>query len=519
MNRVQQNARLTALLLVVSFCTNAEIADSITSRLDSLKEDTSRIRLLQSLCWQTFRTNPDQAIEYGQLSIEQVEKMKMGRSKLSTRESEIAANAFNALAVANATKGEYIDALVQFRNALNHFKIAAKERGIATTHNNIGLVHYYQGDYPKALEQFLIALEMNQRLYDAQPEKKSNRSGMSMVHNNLGMLYWSEGQHETALEYYGRALESYKILRDERGLSKCYNNMGIIYNEQLRYSQALAYHFKALELRKKNDDRIGIAFSYGNIGLNYQMIGEQASADSASTHYFPLALEYQLRSIEIREEINDQLGLSIGYKNAGTAYISLNDYDRALIYMERSREMSETIGDKEGLKFAYNGLAGIYEGLGDHENALNNYKLYTQMKDSLFNESKSQEIGRLEAKFEFEKAAEEQLRMENEKMEIERAKRARRDGLQYSGILVFVLFLFAMVFMSGRFRMSDRVAEGLVFFTFLLFFEFCLVLLDPYIDDWSSGEPVYKLGFNAILAGAIFPLHTFFESYMKKKIA
>ncbi|MEK0371189.1 MAG: hypothetical protein QQN55_08565, partial [Nitrosopumilus sp.] len=63
-----------------------------------------------------------------------------------------------------------------------------------------------------------------------------------------------------------------------------------------------------------------------------------------------------------------------------------------------------------------------------------------------------------------------------------------------------------------------RLAEGAVFFTFLLFFEFTLVLLDPYIDKWTGGEPAYKLAINAGLAGIIFPLHQFFETMLKQRI-
>jgi len=53
----------------------------------------------------------------------------------------------------------------------------------------------------------------------------------------------------------------------------------------------------------------------------------------------------------------------------------------------------------------------------------------------------------------------------------------------------------------------------------LLFFEFTLVMLDPYIEQYSSDAPAIKLGFNAILAGLIFPLHALFENKMKKRIA
>ncbi|MFH1320425.1 MAG: hypothetical protein ABII90_07220 [Bacteroidota bacterium] len=58
----------------------------------------------------------------------------------------------------------------------------------------------------------------------------------------------------------------------------------------------------------------------------------------------------------------------------------------------------------------------------------------------------------------------------------------------------------------------------MIFFTFLLFFEFTLVLSDPYIERFSAGAPAIKLAFNAILAAMIFPLHSFFEGKLKERI-
>ncbi|MBN4081768.1 hypothetical protein JYU23_01425, partial [bacterium AH-315-C07] len=63
-----------------------------------------------------------------------------------------------------------------------------------------------------------------------------------------------------------------------------------------------------------------------------------------------------------------------------------------------------------------------------------------------------------------------------------------------------------------------RAIEGFVFFAFLLFFEFMLVLLDPFIEQWTGGEPMWKLVMNAGLAAIIFPLHSELGGYLKRKI-
>jgi len=117
-----------------------------------------------------------------------------------------------------------------------------------------------------------------------------------------------------------------------------------------------------------------------------------------------------------------------------------------------------------------------------------------------------------------EKLIEEEERVDQAHQgEILKAKN-RSDNIQYSGIMVFMLVLVVLVLMNGRIHFSERMAGGLVFFTFLLLFEFSLVLLDPYIEEYSSGAPVIKLAFNALLAAFIFPLHSFFESILKRRL-
>jgi len=70
----------------------------------------------------------------------------------------------------------------------------------------------------------------------------------------------------------------------------------------------------------------------------------------------------------------------------------------------------------------------------------------------------------------------------------------------------------------GKLAVPEKLVEGLIFFSFLLLFEFLLVLLDLYIERYSSGAPAYKLLFNAVLAGTIFPAHAFFETKLKGRI-
>jgi len=74
------------------------------------------------------------------------------------------------------------------------------------------------------------------------------------------------------------------------------------------------------------------------------------------------------------------------------------------------------------------------------------------------------------------------------------------------------------VLFLGFINVSQRMAEGIIFFSFLILFEFLLVLADPYIDAWSGGAPGIKLLFNASIAALIFPLHSLFERKLKGRL-
>ncbi|MBL4651881.1 MAG: hypothetical protein JKY53_03305 [Flavobacteriales bacterium] len=139
------------------------------------------------------------------------------------------------------------------------------------------------------------------------------------------------------------------------------------------------------------------------------------------------------------------------------------------------------------------------------------------MSDSIKNEKTQKATIRQKTKYEFEK---EQLVKDHEKKEAAHAleeETSRRNNLQYSLIFLGILLFFGLVLSLGFVKVSPTVTEGLIFFAFLLLFEFLLVLGNPYIQG-SKGEPIYKLLLNAILAGAIFPAHAFFEKHLKKDL-
>lgn len=215
-------------------------------------------------------------------------------------------------------------------------------------------------------------------------------------------------------------------------------------------------------------------------------------------------------------------------------YCKKKEYDMAFHYLKKAEPFLPHIKLKRHLRYQsyYKYSYRAYHGIGDYKNALKFHLLYSSLKDSILSHESMKQVAEMETKYETNKMEQEneifrqekELRLYREKelqdlMKKKAEQESRRDNLQYSAILIFIVFLFVGMFVLGRFSIPVKLVEGITFFAFLLFFEFTLVLLDPYIEQFSSGAPVIKLGFNAVLAALIFPMHSFFESKLKNRIA
>ena len=145
-------------------------------------------------------------------------------------------------------------------------------------------------------------------------------------------------------------------------------------------------------------------------------------------------------------------------------------------------------------------------------------KMFIVYRDSLVNEENTKKTVQMQTRYEFEKEQiiKEQAALKQAQDEKERIN--RRNILQYTIILLFILVVLGVVLSLGFIKVSERVAQGLIFVSLLLVFEFLLVFLDPYLDNVTKGVPIYKLIVNVVLATFIFPVHGFLEKRFKRRV-
>lgn len=406
------------------------------------------------------------------------------------------------------------DSLLQLALQLSNYQFDQTQDTIylamqAKSYNIWGVVYDLSGDPPSAIASYQNVLRIGNMLYQSNNTKWKSKAAyvFCSAHANMGVIYMRQGEMEKSIEMQRTAIKYAKVLNDTNKISNSYNNIGLVYYYLNNPDSATYYYNQSIQFDSLLGNYVGVALSLNTVGAMHYEIED-----------YQEALRLQQIAYNIQKEYNDEFGLQYTTLILGGIYRELNDYNKALKWMLESKSISEALNGKNELVDTYMELSDVYEKMGNYAASLQYYKLHTATKDSIFSESKSKDIGRLEAKYEMEKKMEEEQRAKEEAERQMAQKVKRRNSLQYSIIFIVILILGAAVLALGKISVSPSVAEGLIFFTFLLFFEFLLVLLDPYIETISGGEPMYKLFANAVLAGAIFPLHAFFENHLKQRL-
>ena len=147
-------------------------------------------------------------------------------------------------------KGRYKDGLLEFVKYYAILQKQGKEKDdlkTATFYYELGEANRNQGQYPKAIEFHLKALDIRLKKLDKNDVKISN------CYNELGLVYDSQGNYPKALEYYEKCLAiRLKTLGAEHpNVANTYNNLGSVYDSQGNHSKALEYFEKSLAIRLK----------------------------------------------------------------------------------------------------------------------------------------------------------------------------------------------------------------------------------------------------------------------------
>ena len=238
-----------------------------------------------------------------------------------------------------------------------------------------------QGDYKQALESYIGAANI------ASGEK--NENNLAKVYSAMGKVYSSMGNPKSALDYYHKSLNLFKLNRDSLNYAFALENLGSHYISNKKPDAALPYLkesrtiFIALKYKK------GIGYNLGNLGLVYAQKGKSEMAEN-----------YINQATKILNELEDYDQIPVFLLYMTDIYLEKGDILTASYFATQSLSLALEHRSKEQIGNAYLKLSEINEIKGKYLESLIDYKNHVIYRDSLMNYASIQQMADMRTDFE-----------------------------------------------------------------------------------------------------------------------
>lgn len=459
--------RIGFILLFLYFSgysfSQSDTADSLLNSLVKSKEDTLRVNTLNELFKYYQSEDPAKSYEYANEAFRLSEKLNYKKGMGSS---------LNNIGLYYFIQDSSSKALVYFIQASDLFNQIDYYRGKAIALANIGTIFFNQDNYSKALTYFYSSLTAAQKINDS--------SRVAKLLGNMGVIYYNQAYYSKALELYFKSLKIRESMNDKEGAAFVYGNIGVVYDSKGDYEKSLMYYNKSLEIQTEIGDKKGIASSLSNIGQLYLKKGDKSKAienlmlalkiyteidykngvsaclQNIGDYYneeknYNKALEFFFQADKINSELNDKKAQSSTLFLIGDIYFLQKNYLMALEYYQNSLVFATEIELKDMQKMNYQSMSKVYVEMGNYEKAFEYQKMYSDIKDSIYDEESINQIADMQTKYETEKQEEEinLLKKETELKDL-RISRGNLYMVFVIGVSVLVLIFAFVTFYAYR---------------------------------------------------------------------
>jgi serine phosphatase RsbU (regulator of sigma subunit)/tetratricopeptide (TPR) repeat protein len=255
---------------------------------------------------------------------------------------------------------------------------------IADAANCVGNTAIDEGAYPMALDYYMKELKAAQEC--------NSKYFIANATCNIGLVYFSENDFQQALDYYKKALPMDEELHDSSNITAATTDIGTVYFQRKDYTNAKKYFTMSLNIDRKRKFTSAISGDLENMGDVYL---NQNKYDSA--------LSYLMESLKISSANNYLLQIIADKTNIGQTYLGMNKQNEGTKYLTEAYRLADSIHSLDNVKGTSESLSKLYAKNKDWQKAYEYFQRYFSSKDSLVNETKSKEIGKLEVKSGYDK--------------------------------------------------------------------------------------------------------------------
>ncbi len=317
----------------------------------------------------------------------------------------------------------FLEAIDQHQEELN---IAMKLKDtviIIQAYNDLGTDFRRVGAQGEASEYHYRALEYS----EAYSEVDIPGIGMknhAVSSNGIGNIYLTLGYLDDAEKYFRMSLKDEIQLKSSIGQAINYANLGAIFEERGQLDSARVYYMKSLEQNKKSNSDKGVGLCMMHLGDLYMKEKKYAQAK----------YEYR-KAYDQMWNVGDKSYQSQACLSIARIYLLENDANEFNRYIDLAEEIIRQINSPELLADLYMLKHESNINNSDYKKALQSYKLYTEMKDRVSDNQKTNRFMDVLVHYERAKNDREIVRMKTEAS----ARESRRKIISYILISIVVI--------------------------------------------------------------------------------
>ncbi len=206
----------------------------------------------------------------------------------------------------------------------------------------------------------------------SEASQSSKQKWIAQGYNDIGIVYLRMGDLKKSLYNLEKSLAIREKLGDKKDIASSLSKIANIKTDDGKYGEALEMQLKTLKLYEELNIQPYIAHICNNIGQLYNTINKFSQSNT-----------YLQRAYGIEKEIGDVYGMPITLAVMGSNYSDLQQPDSAIKYLSEAKRLFKGVEDYASYSIACNNLGLLFRRLKNNKKGKENYNEAIQVSKQI----------------------------------------------------------------------------------------------------------------------------------------
>ncbi|HPD96527.1 MAG: tetratricopeptide repeat protein [Bacteroidales bacterium] len=305
----------------------------------------------------------------------------------------------------------------------------------------LGDLYIKQGNFKKAQQVFSQIIEITSRFDGSKIIFRDRIKANAFMKKGIALR--NLGEIREGLGYFKIASETFIKASDSVKYSSALREVALSYYLIQKYDSAFQYQNLAYNTSMLTSDTSGVLESLKGLG---NVSFEKGNLNEAINFYNQL-----LTLSENAHDINNTITALV---KISTSYFALGDYPTANRFLNRALKSAKTNNLTESKADVYRYLALISEAQGRYKESLDFYKMWIEIRDSIYSDETGQKLEKLQILYEItQKEKENEILKQNaeiQKLQLAKTRYQTRILILVASIVSILLFTLIMLYRNNK---------------------------------------------------------------------